>query len=144
MNKSVAISSTLLILCSLLSVPALAADDVPRLVNLDGAGVTAKGTLSASIDHRPLNKPEGIAYTGLSLRWGLTHSVEVGVRGVIGATSDFSAANGAIVRHGGRDAEVYGKVALGSFSKVRLALLGGASFPSTPAQSQTNGTVSGV
>ncbi len=128
-------------------VRAVASDETPRmyrLVNLDGTGITAKGTLSASIDHRSANKPEGIAYTGISFRWGLTRSLELGVRGVTGTTADFTAGNGAIIRHGGRDVEVYGKYGLGSFGKVHLAILGGASMPGTPAQSQTYGTVSGV
>jgi hypothetical protein len=133
--------------CGPASSRALAADETPhmsRLVNLDGPGITAKGTVSASIDYRSLNKPEGIPYAGIALRWGLTHAIEVGVRGVTGATRDFVAGNGGIIRHGGKDAEVYGKYGLGSFSKVNLAIQGGASFADTPAQHRTYGTVSGA
>jgi hypothetical protein len=144
MNKSLLFSSPLLILCSLFSVSAMAADDVPRLVNLDGTGITAKGALSAGIDHRSLNTPESLAYTSLSFRWGLFKDLEVGARGVTASTKDFVAANGAIIRHGGQDAEVYGKYRVGSFGGAHLAILGGASFANTPAQRSTFGTVSGV
>jgi hypothetical protein len=136
-----------LILAGLAPTRALGADEtsrMARLVNLDGTGITAKGTLSAGIDYRSLNEPEGIPYTSLTFRWGLTRALEVGVRAVTGTTRDFTAGNGAIVRHGGQDAEVYGKYAVGQFSGIHLALLGGASFADTPAQSTTYGTVSGV
>src|SRR5437016_4098230 len=90
---------TPILLVGLASGRAFATDETPqisRLVNVDGTGITAKGTVSGGIDYRSVNKPEGIAYTSLDLAWGFTRSMELGVRGTTGTTTDFTAANSAI------------------------------------------------
>lgn len=121
------------------------ADDTPsfnRLVNLDTAATASKHAVGANIDVRFLDTPEGTAFTSLGLQYGLTPHLEAGFRGVLGPTKSFTAGNGANIRYGGNDAELYVKYGLGSMHGVRLALLGGASFPATPAQSQALGTLS--
>jgi hypothetical protein len=124
-----------------------ATQDAPtanRLVNLDTAGTAGKGAVAGSLDVRFLSHPDDIAYTSLNVRFGLTPHVEAGIRAVTGANGTRAADNGQNIRYGGSDVEIYAKYGLDRPHGVRLAVLGGVSFPSTPAQNQVVGTLSGI
>jgi hypothetical protein len=150
MNRGLRILLPILLLTAGLATQSTA-DDVPadstrnsRLINLEGASTTPRGSLAAALDVRALNEPERNTYTSLSLRWGLAPRWELGFRGVTGTKTSLTAGNGAIVQYGGSDGEVYGKYSLAPNGRVRLAGLAGFSFPNTPAQSQTFCTLSGI
>jgi hypothetical protein len=118
-------------------------DRFGALVNLEGPSVAEPRTVAGHVDARFFNHPEGITYTSLSIRYGLFHHLEVGLRGATGATQALLLPGGGSILHGGQDAELYGKYDVGSFGNVRLAISGGVSSPDTPAQSQGVATASG-
>jgi hypothetical protein len=134
----------------LMAIPAYA-QDAPsddsainsRLVNLDVPGTTPLGMVAARVDIRSLRHLESQDYTSLTVRYGLTNNIELGFRGVTAGIRALPIAGGANILHGGRDAEFYAKVNAGMFGPAQLSLLGGISFPKTPAQSQGTATLSG-
>src|SRR5207247_1306600 len=56
----------------------------------------------------------------------------------------FTTSGGPTIFHGGHDLEFFGKFNAGSYGKVNVAVLGGISFPSTPAQGSSAGTLSAI
>ena len=125
------------------------ADDVSnagsaRLVNVESATTTLKGSVSVGADVRFFDHPEEITYASAELRYGFMSNLELGIRGTAGGTRAFTTSSGPTVFHGGHDAELFGKYHVGTFGPVNVSALGGISFPNTPAQGSSAGTVSGI
>jgi len=115
-----------------------------RLVNIESATTTLKGSVSVGADVRFFDHPEDLTYLSGELRYGLLDRLEVGIRGVAGGQRAFLTSGGPTVFHGGHDAEFFGKYHVGSFGRVNVSALGGISFPNTPAQGSSAGTFSGI
>jgi hypothetical protein len=127
--------------------PALALDappdnlSSPVTVNLETPFVTPHQTVALQAGLRFIEPPESIAFSSLTLRYGISTNLEAVLRGSTGATRDTQVTTGGVISHGGSDLELFAKYALTPSDRTGLAVLVGVSFPSTPAQNQAVATI---
>jgi len=113
----------------------------PATVNLETPFTTSPRAVALHLGFRFLEGPESIAFSSVTLRYGISGNFEGALRGSIGATRDTPVTAGGVISHGGNDLEIFGKYALQQSKRTNLAVLAGVSFPSTPAQNRAVATI---